>query len=670
MEKKKNKFAGLVYVIDENYNLIYMNEAMRNLFPSINCDKKCYEALAGDSKACRACPLRTGRQRFYYNKKIDNWLRIDAADIEWPSVEEDTYIFKVDYVSNKYAVEYFLSLYDTSGHYIELNIDKNECMVFYSGDNSETKVENRHEKNFSEFIQNLSLKYVHPLDREDFLEFWDIGNLSTRLKESWQEGMVINEFIEKDRDGEWQVVLHLIVDVPRAKCDDHIVRCFSKIQPKDSGAFDRKQLLNNAVIKMGLDNLTGLPREKSFFEKADKFLDDKKEEEYCIVAIDIPNFWIFNKQNSHEVGDQLLIEIANVLKQFQLNVGAVVGYFGNDDFAIILPLKRYIIEKLYNQLNSCLSHYPQANPFNIKLSGYTLDDRNVSVNMAYDYALNAYGMVEGMDPNSIKWYNPEINFVENNYCISKNAMEALKNNEFIFYLQAQVDMETREIRGAESLVRWISKERGMISPAEFIPTLERTGLVTEVDLFVWKETIKWMGERIKANKPIVPISINVSRIDCANLNVVKTLIELCDEYKVPHHLVKPEITETAFVDEKFNIREIFDRLRKEGFKVMLDDFGSGLSSLSTLDNINVDFLKLDMELVRFRETNFEKKVSIVASIVDMSNNLELPLVAEGIENEKQFKILHAMGVEYGQGLLFYPALPVEEFERLLDEKRD
>ena len=670
MKSSKNKFTGLVYVISENYELLYLNQAMKELFPLNHAGCKCYEFFMNKNEACRACPVRTGRQRFYFNQVINNWLKIDAANIDWPGDDGDAYIFKVDRISNKYAIEYFLSLYDTSGHYLELNLDRNECLVFYSNNElGEGKLGNRHEANFSAFVKTLADKHVHPRDKESFLEFWDVNTMAQRLKESWQEGILINEFIEKDRDGNWQVVLHLIIDIPRAEGDEHIVRCFNKVQPTEDAMFDRQILLNNAISKMGLDNLTGLARESAFFKKAEKFLADKDDGPYCIIAIDIPNFWIFNKQNSHEVGDRLLIEISNVLKNFQLNINAVAGYFGNDDFAIVLPMKRYLIEQLYAKLNACLIHYEQSIPFTIKLSGYTLNDPDISMSVAYDYALNAYDVVGQFHNKSIKWYNPQINFVEKNYEITKEAMDALKRNEFVFYLQAQVDNKTGKVVGAESLVRWVTPKHGVVCPADFIPVLEHTGLVSEVDLFVWTETIKWMGKRLKEEKKVVPISINISRIDIVNLNVIDILLSLTDRYQVPHGMLKLEITETSFMDDRQNIRHIFDQLRKYGFKVMLDDFGSGLSSLCTLDNINVDFLKLDMELVRFRERNFDRKVSIVASIVEMSKSLKLPLVAEGIETEEQLCILKGMGVEYGQGLLFYRALPVEEFEKVLDAQK-
>lgn len=669
-EDKNKQFDGLIYVTNKNYEVIYINKAMRKLFPDFKLGEKCYEAFAGCEKLCRECPLRTGRQRFYYNQKIEHWLKIDVANIEWPGCEEECYIFKLDHVTNKYAIEYFLSLYDVNGHYIELNIDKNECFVLYGSEEfADKEIKSTKVDDFRSFAKELAEKHVHALDRKDFLAFWDLDTLEDRLNNSWQKGILINEFIEKDREGCWQVVLQLIIDLPRFEDDDHIVRCFSKVQ-RGNVEFDNYRLLTNAISKMGLDNLTGLARDQVFFDKAKAFIDMQDDGPYCMIAIDIPNFWIFNKQNSHDIGDHLLMEIANVLKDFQLNNNAIAGYFGSDDFAIVMPTKQDYVVKLFNDLNACLAHYEQNIPFTIKMSGYTIDNLDISMNVAYDYAVNAYGSFGQFGNASIKWYNPGINYVEKNYQITKESMDALKKNEFIFYLQAQFDIKTGKISGAESLVRWNSPENGIIGPGIFIPVLEHNGLVSEIDRYVWEETIKWMGQRLKSGKKLVPISVNVSRIDVFNLDVISIFEALVKEYQVPRNLIKLEITESAFVADEKSVRITFDKLRKLGYKIMLDDFGSGLSSLCTLDNINVDFLKLDMELVRFRETNFEKKVSIVDSIVKMSKSLKLPLVAEGIETNEQLRILDDMGVEYGQGLLFAKALPVEEFENLLDEEKD
>ena len=663
-----NNCEGLIYVTNDKFELIYLNKGMRKLFPNYKLGTKCFELFNGKKSPCRECPLRTGRQRFYYHNGINHWLKIDVASIEWPGNEGDAFIFKLDQVSNKYAVEYFLSLYDVNGHYIELNIDKNECLVLYGGSEYDhTEHNNRKEKNFSEFVKMLSKRYVSEEDRKTFLDFWDINTLEQRLNDSWQKGILINEFIEKDRNDKWQNVLHLIIDLPHLNGEDHIVRCFSKVKCGDI-KFDNRQLLSHAISKMGLDNLTGLARDQFFFDKTQNFIKLQDDWPYCMIAIDIPNFWIFNKQNSHEIGDKLLIEISNVLKEFQLNNNAIAGYFGNDDFAIVMPSKQEYVLKLFDDLNACLGHYELNIPFTIKMSGYTIDNLDTAMNVAYDYAVNAYGSFGQFGNSSIKWYNPGINYVEKSYQITKESMDALRKNEFTFYLQAQFDIKTHEVSGAESLVRWISPDSGVIGPNIFIPILEKNGLVSEIDRYVWEETIKWMGKRLKENKKLVPISLNVSRIDVFNLNVLEIFENLVKEYHVPRELIKLEITESSFIEDYDSIRITFDKLRKLGYKIMLDDFGSGLSSLCTLDNINVDILKLDMELVRFAEANFEKKVSIVDSIVKMSKSLKLPLVAEGIENDVQLDILKNMGVEYGQGIWFEAAMPVERFEDKLDGK--
>ena len=242
---------------------------------------------------------------------------------------------------------------------------------------------------------------------------------------------------------------------------------------------------------------------------------------------------------------------------------------------------------------------------------------------------------------------------------------ALDNHEFTFFLQPKCNSMTRAIVGMEALVRWNHPTRGCVPPSEFMPLLESTGLVTQLDQYIWESVCKTLHKWQESGSNLVLVSVNVSVVDIVNLDVPQIFSDLVEKYQLEPKLLLAEITETMLAENASLVENAIQGLHRKGFSVMMDDFGSGYSSLNMLKDTNVDAIKLDMKLIDMNQQNRSKGVQIVESVVDMAHRLNLPIIAEGVETPEQVSMLQAADCLYTQGYYFYKPMPVENAEALL-----
>ncbi len=420
-----------------------------------------------------------------------------------------------------------------------------------------------------------------------------------------------------------------------------------------------------------LNPLTGLYHNRAFMEEVDKYIEKIQLSTYCMVAIDLEHFRLFNKIYGRQSGDELLVSIAQCIKKMQDSYDCVGGYLGGDNYAILMPNKLELIEELKADIESCLYKWSNTVGFMPAFGIYIIDNRGTSSEIMYDRATTALSQVIGKYTNRICFYNADMEEkLEEELNLLSEIQFALKNSEFTFYAQPQCDISTGKIVGAESLVRWQHNSKGMISPGIFIPVLEKSGFIADLDKYVWRKVCEWIRSCIDRGYHPVPVSINVSRIDIFSMDVPGYLKELVQTYNLPEKLLKVEITESAYAESNEKIIKTVQELRDAGFLVMMDDFGSGYSSLNMLKDVSVDVLKLDMRFMDIDENQEEKGIGIIESVVNMARQMGLPIIVEGVETQRQENFLLSMGCRYTQGYYYYRPLPIEKFEELLmDEKR-
>ena len=412
--------------------------------------------------------------------------------------------------------------------------------------------------------------------------------------------------------------------------------------------------------------LTGLYYEQAFFEEVESFLQTAEKKTYCMMAIDVEHFRLYNHLHGMEEGDNLLRFIADMLRTYQSAQGGVVGYLGGDNFAVVTEYNKETLDQLRVGIREEICRKNNTTGYPPAYGIYEIVDYKDSAATMYHRATLALSYVIGNYTNRVKEYYPDMDGkVEEEIRLLSEIQYGMDNDEFTFFIQPQCDITKGKIVGGESLVRWIKPDKGMISPGLFIPVLEKNGFIADLDQVVWSKVCKWLRQCIDRGYKPVPISINVSRIDIFSLDVPKYLISMMEKYDLTPDLLKIEITESAYAEDGDSIVETVNRLRDYGFVVMMDDFGSGYSSLNMLKSVPVDVLKMDMRFLEINENEEEKGVGILESVVNMARQMRIPIVVEGVETKVQEDLLRKMGCCYTQGYLYYKPMSIEAFEKIL-----
>lgn len=407
---------------------------------------------------------------------------------------------------------------------------------------------------------------------------------------------------------------------------------------------------------------------QDFMEATRRFIAGVEPNAYCIAAIEILHFRMFNKLYGRAEGDRFLARMAGHLEDIRREYGGVTGYFQGDDFCIVMPWQMELVKRLQDQISEDISQIGKAIGIIPAFGISPIDDPQLSPEEYYDRARLALDQVTVR--NRVVCYDPGMDRdMEEEMRLFSEIIGALKRDEFTFFFQPQCDITSGKVVGAESLVRWKHSTKGIIPPGKFIPALERYGAVYLLDQQVWEKVCRWLRSWIDRGYEPVPISINISRIDIMSMDVPAYLNQLLKKYNLSPKYIKTEITESACIQEEETINDTVDRLRQDGFLVMMDDFGSGYSSLNMLKSIPVDVLKIDMRFLELTEENEQKGISILESIVNMARLLSLPIIVEGVETPQQENVLRGMGCRYTQGYYYYRPMSIEQFEAIMADER-
>lgn len=416
------------------------------------------------------------------------------------------------------------------------------------------------------------------------------------------------------------------------------------------------------------DALTGLYTKEYFYYLATRILRNNPSQKYDLVSCDIERFKLVNDLYGVQEGDSLLKQIAAMLASKSETHG-ICGRMGGDIFCMLLkrPL-RYRSEDFLdsiayaNQLNMRLDSI-------IKYGIYPIEDTTVPLSIMCDRAYLALESIKGKYDTCFAFYDDAIRLklLEEQFILN-NMKTALQNHEFQVYYQAKYDLKTDEIVSAEALVRWIHPEKGVIPPSQFIPLFEKNGFITALDTFVWEESCKKIRSWKDRGTIDIPLSVNMSRADLYNPNIDQILISLIKKYNLSPSNLYLEITETAYTENAAQITATVEKLKKFGFIIEMDDFGSGYSSLNMLSDLPIDILKLDMKFIQ-NEKKGKNGKSILTFMISLAKWLDLHIIAEGVETEEQAKLLKSLGCERAQGYYYAKPLPAAEFEALLQETK-
>lgn len=445
---------------------------------------------------------------------------------------------------------------------------------------------------------------------------------------------------------------------------DRRLRTAGGLVPNDSLPIPEAE--RKSAIAERIDSLTGLYRPSEFMRRANTFLKTRRDGTWCVATVDMGHMRLFNEWHGQAEGDRVLADVGTVLKNIENGDMGVAGHWGQDDFCILIPFEHNTIHQIYSRVREAVARHDDGVGFWPSMGVYPIDSSEEITIDAQAKAMYTNQRAKNDFKERIAIFCPAE--YEREVAFHRTLTEfqyALSNGRITYHLQPQVDMKTGEIIGAEALTRWIDKDSSLISPATFIPALEESGFVVTLDKYIWQGVASWLRERINRGLRVVPISLNVSRVDILACDVAEHMGALAAQYNLPPKLMRIEITETAYTGESEAVDKLTADLHARGFSTYMDDFGTGQSTLAMLKNVNVDVIKLDRAFVPV-DGDHGRSTQIISSMLEMAHSLHLPVVVEGVETNEQANMLRQMGARYAQGFLYYRPMPAKDFEVLLD----
>ena len=422
----------------------------------------------------------------------------------------------------------------------------------------------------------------------------------------------------------------------------------------------------------GRDTLTKAYTLEYFITSAEQLMKSNTKFKYALFDVDFSDFKYINDVFGYANGDNLLKHYAALLIKDKEH-DELVGRINADNFIILRHYNsRAELTKRQSAVDAAIRDYMRSHldrqALSICCGICCLEDvdEKLNLNELLNRANFARKMVKnGHELNNYCFYDESIRqHLLEEKSIESSMEEALSSRQFEVFYQPKVCMRTAEITGSEALVRWRTQKGTLLMPDQFIPVFEKNRTIPQLDQYVFESVCVWLRKLLDEGKPVLPVSINVSRLQFCNMDFVETYAGIKKSYAIPDGLLEIEFTESVMFDNWERLTSIVDQLHSCGFACSIDDFGKGYSSLGMFKNLNVDVLKIDALFFHNLETE-EKDRLLVESIIQLVRQFGVKTVAEGIETREQIEILKHMRCDYIQGYVYYKPMPQKEYEKLL-----
>ena len=420
------------------------------------------------------------------------------------------------------------------------------------------------------------------------------------------------------------------------------------------------------------DFLTGIYGQQKFYQATRELLDQRAGENFAFIHFDIDRFRIINTLYGSKEGDRLIHFVAGAIRKVMTAYGrGTYGRLGGDVFGMCVPYEDgatiyHILEGIRAEIRKHSVHYYLETCAGI----YLVDDPDMEVAAMHDNAEIAAAQCKGQYMVHDVLYTEEIGQkVLREQHIIDEMDAALAEQQFIVYFQPKYQLKKMAPCGAEALVRWKKPSGEIVLPNEFIPIFERNGFITKLDYYVWEKVCQFIDSELSQGRNPAPISVNVSRVNLYNPDFMDSLIDLIHRYHIPPHYLNLELTESVFSEDAELIQRAVNYLHDAGFTILMDDFGSGYSSLNILKDVDLDVLKIDMKFFSKGNTA-EKGAKIIEAVIRMAESLDMMVIAEGVEEKHQVDFLNDLGCDYIQGYYFGRPMSQDQYEKLTNHEEE
>jgi len=684
----------IIYLSDpDTYEIVYMNKAARRICglsteQSVAPEKKCYELFQGQTSPCSFCNTHLLSTDKHYNwefasaildkhflskaklVEIDGRLlrmeiTTDISSLESQNLSIAKRLTSEDVLVNCIQTLKNGSSFDDALQSILANITEfyqADRSYIYEFDASETMAQCTYESRPTvcgyslPALESVPLHTLKPLIQlfqyEKLLILTDLVSCDPLVQKSisWltpnQKQLMLVPFTNEANN----ILGFIGVDNPTIHLESGgLLTALSCFVVDD---LNKRKLVHSLKQMNYVDSLTGLKNRNSYLKRLQEL--QKSQQALGVVYLDINGLKKANDTHGHTYGDSLISRASVLLtKIFKDDVYRI----GGDEFVVLCVNAER--NDFYNLVDKLRRRADRDNECKLSI-GAKWDDGTSSVGDLIAAA------DELMYINKQSYYHTSSDTSQKHRAhFVKELISAIDSGNYIVYLQPKVHLENRSIFGAEALIRMKDSDGKLIPPINFIPTLESENAIRYVDFFVLETVCKTLADWRKQGINLISMSVNFSRITLLEADVVDTMLRICRKYKIPPRWITIEVTESIGSMETVALKELIRNIKKAGFSVSLDDFGSQYSNLSLLSNIDFDELKFDKSMVDNIAVN-EKSQVIMRYAIDMGLSLNDTIsVAEGIETPEQLKLLLQMNCKYGQGYLFSKPIPIEEFRNLI-----
>ena len=664
-------------IIDSDYNIINYSEALAALYPGLHKGAQCYKAFLDRSMPCNNCPVMQGKQQ--NDVETDVLLPISHVEsvLEVPLAEGKTgyvIVFRIagerEQLAQRLAADadnmHIMSIINTLsgdvGDLYEVNLATREVKVYRSAGKALGVIEEiRKAPVYEAALEAYIAQNVHPDDKEEMRQVADLANIRHMLEES--ESFFYHYRIL--RAGEVHYYYMKCTRIGTADSYASVILAFAnedasvnKSQLKRILQQERQQELMYEMWQDERDTITGLYTQRAFAYHAKKLLENNPEDTFNVSISDIKNFELVNTLYGEAKGDELLQWLAKFYVEAYPN--GIVGRYGIDQMVSIY--KNPTLEQKVKAV-TLFKHYLEKSPVPnvvVKFGVYENVDRNVAVAHMCARALLAVNSIKRDFRHTFAKYSGPISQHQlRAQTYEARFSEAIQNKEFVVWYQPKYNPYNEKIVGAEALVRWQTPE-GMIPPGEFLDVFESDGLIEKLDEYVFRTVCQQQKAWADLGRKLLPVSVNVSRCSLFGQDIVGRYKRIIEECGIDPLYVPIEITESVAL-ANLKIKPIADAFFDAGFRLHMDDFGSGRSSLNGLTVMHFDVVKLDKSLID--SIGNRSGELILNYTMALGKELGKRLVAEGVETESQLSFLKINGCDASQGYYFSKPLPVDEYER-------
>ncbi len=526
-----------------------------------------------------------------------------------------------------------------------------------------------------------------------FLEMFDNKQLSEGIDKSKFSGIdeVLEYICEEDRAGVKEEILSCVKEHRHVTCRFRIIAGnelkwvrMSMIAPVKIGdnyryhvlfadissEMEKEEQITKALNELKYitrhDELTQLYKRATFCSQTEKLLKQNPDTKYMIAIFDIKNFKAVNELFGSKTGDSILVLIADVIRKIVGDKGTY-GRLKPDKFVMCVPRDMRDIHSMISEIDDMISNADVLD-YNLKIFAgvYYVGNEDIPVEQMCDRANMAVNNAKRDYVSRVSYYDAKMRqtLMEEESIISEME-NALHTGQFKLCYQPIFSIKTGKPISAEALVRWIHPIKGVVPPNKFITIFENNKFITLLDWHVLEEVCRFQRKRMLAGKRMIPISVNFSRLDCYKPMICDNVLDMVKSYGLKPEYIKIEITETAYTMDKEQIVSVTDKLRDFGFQVLMDDFGSGYSSLNILKDVNLDILKIDKKFIDDIDCS-DRGGAIVSSVVNMARQIGMDVIAEGVEKQSQLDYLKEIGCDIIQGYYYSKPLFEEDFNKVVD----